>query len=113
MHIEPVTADSSKEKKDGEADEKDPPKVSVPADKQRDLLVEGPTTLPAPLWEPEGGTAKCKVVVDEEGKIAELDSGSQLCETVPWSQFRYKPTLKGGHAIRVSSEVEVHFDPRK
>jgi hypothetical protein len=69
--------------------------------------------LPAPLWEPTGGTARCKVVIDEEGKIAELNSGAQLCETVPWSQFRYKPTLKSGRAARVETEVEVRFDPRK
>lgn len=87
---------------------KEAKEVSVPADKQRALLLEGPTNLPAPLWEPTGGTAKCKVVIDEEGKIRELNSGSQLCETVPWSQFRYKPTQK-----RVDTEVEVHFDPRK
>lgn len=94
-------------------EEKEAPKVSVPADKQRALLVEGPATLPAPLWEPKGGTAHCKVVVDEEGKISELNSGAQLCETVPWAQFRYKPTLKAGKAISVNTEVEVTFDPRK
>jgi len=76
-------------------------------------LVEGPTVLTAPLWEPAGGTARCKVVIDEEGKIAELDSGAQLCETVRWSQFRYQPTVKGGHPVRVNTEVEVRFDPRK
>jgi len=113
--IQPVAsaADSAKQKKDGEADEKAAPEVSVPADKQRALLVEGPTVLTAPLWEPSGGTARCKVVIDEEGKIAELNSGAQLCETVPWSKFRYQPTLKGGHAVRVNTEVEVRFDPRK
>ena len=113
--IEPVTsaADSAKKKKDAGAVEKEAPKVSVPADKQRALLLEGPTTLTAPLWEPAGGTARCKVVIDEEGKIAELDSGAQLCETVPWFQFRYKPTLKGGHPVRVNTEVDVRFDPRK
>jgi hypothetical protein len=113
--IQPVTstADSAKQKKETEAGEKEAPKVSVAADKQRALLVEGPTVLTAPLWEPAGGTARCKVVVDEEGKIAELDSGAQLCETVQWSQFRYKPTVKGGHAVRVNTEVEVRFDPRK
>ena len=109
--IQPATADSAKDKKDDE--DKDAPKVDVPEDKQSALLVDGPTTLPAPLWEPAGGKATCKVVIDEEGKIAELDSGSQLCETVPWSQFHYKPTLKSGHPIRVSTEVEVHFDLRK
>ena len=113
--IQPVTstADSAKQKKDAEDAEKEAPNVSVPADKQRALLVEGPTVLTAPLWEPAGGTAHCKVVIDEEGKIAELDSGAQLCETVPWSQFRYQPTVKGGHPVRVNTEVEVRFDPRK
>ena len=113
--IQPGTsvADSAKQKKDTGAEEKEAPNVSVSADKQRALLVEGPTVLTAPLWEPLGGTARCKVVVDEEGKIAELDSGAQLCETVPWSQFRYKPTVKGGHPVRVNTEVEVRFDPRK
>src|ERR1700733_3556883 len=111
--IQPVTAaDSAKEKKEG-ADEKEAPQVSVPADKQRALLVAGPTVLTAPLWEASGGTAHCKVVIDEEGKIAELNSGSQLCETVPWSQFSYHPPVKGGHPARVNTEVEVRFDPRK
>ena len=89
------------------------PQVTVAADKQRALLVAGPTVLPAPLWEPTGGTVHCKVVVDETGKIAELNSGAQLCETVPWAQFSYKPTLKGGHPAKVITEVEVRFDPRK
>jgi hypothetical protein len=112
--IQPVTSDDpAKPKKDTDNGEKEAPKTSVPADKQRALLVEGPTVLTAPLWEPAGGTARCKVVIDEEGKIAELNSGAQLCETVPWSQFRYKPTVNGGHPIRVNTEVEVRFDPRK
>ncbi len=54
--IQPVTsgADSAKQKKDAGAVEKEAPEVSVPADKQRALLVEGPTVLTAPLWEPVG-----------------------------------------------------------
>ena len=112
--IQPVTAaDSGKQKKDTLAGEKEAPEVSVPADKQHALLIEGPSVLPAPLWEPAGGTARCKVIIDVEGKIAELNSGAQLCETVPWAQFRYKPTIKGGHPVRVNTEVEVRFDPRK
>jgi hypothetical protein len=113
--IQPVTsaADSAKQKKDTGARKKEASEVSVPADKQRALLVEGPTVLTAPLWEPAGRTIRCKVVIDEEGKIAELNSGAQLCETVPWSQFRYKPTVKGGHPARVNTEVEVRFDARK
>jgi hypothetical protein len=113
--IELVTApaDSAKQGKDAGVVGKEAPEISVPLDKQRALLIEGPTVLGAPLWEPAGGTARCKVVIDEEGKIAELNSGAQLCETVPWSQFRYKPTLKGGRPARVNTEVEVRFDPRK
>jgi hypothetical protein len=113
--IQPVTsaADSAKQKKEIADGDKEAPKVSVPADKQRALLVEAPSALTAPLWEPAGGTARCKVVIDEDGKIAELNSGAQLCETVPWSQFRYKPTVKGGQPVRVNTEVEVRFDPRK
>jgi hypothetical protein len=107
--IQPV----AKPSKDASSEEKDAPLVSVSGDKQRALLVAGPTTLTAPLWEPTGGTVHCKVVIDEEGKIAELDSGSQLCESVPWGQFKYQPTAKGGHPARVDTEVEVRFDARK
>jgi hypothetical protein len=111
--IQPVTSDSATQKKEAGDGEKQAQSVSIPADKQRSLLLEGPSVLTAPLWEPAGGTARCKVIIDEEGKIAELDSGTQLCETLPWSQFRYKPTLKGGKPVRVNTEVEVRFDPRK
>jgi hypothetical protein len=107
--IQPATGGAAKDKKD----EPEAPTVSVPADKQSALLVAGPTVLTAPLWEPTGGTVRCKVLIDEEGKVAELDSGSQLCENVPWMKFSYKPTLKGGHPERVNTEVEVRFDPLK
>lgn len=106
--IEPATSPAAPAKQSN-----DGPEISVPADKERALLIEGPTTLPAPLWEPSGGTANCKVLIDEEGKIAELNTGAQLCESVPWSQFRYKPTLKAGHPARVDTEVAIHFEPRK
>lgn len=110
--IMPVT-NSGKQTKDSGTDEKEVHEVSVPADKQRALLVAGPTVLTAPLWDPTGETVHCKVVIDEEGKIAELDSGSELCESVPWIQFRYQPPVKGGHPVRVNTEVEVRFDSRK
>lgn len=109
--MEEVT--SAPKKKETAAGGKQPPEISVAAEKQRALLVEGPTVQTAPLWEPAGGTARCKVLIDEDGKIAELNSGSQLCETVPWSKFRYQPTAKGGHPVRVNTEVEVRFDPLK
>ena len=115
--IQPVTgADSAKQKQAtdaAESDEKEAPEVAVPADKQSALLVAGPTALTAPLWEPTGGTVHCKVVIDEEGKIARLNSGTELCESVPWVQFRYKPTVKAGHPVSVNTEVELRFDPRK
>jgi hypothetical protein len=55
----------------------------------------------------------CKVVIDPQGKISELESTAQLCETVPWSQFRYQPPVQGGHPVKVRTEVEVRFEPRK
>jgi len=104
---------SAEPKKDAAAEEKKIPEVAVAADKQRTFLIAGPTVQTAPLWEPTGGTVHCKVVIDPEGKISDLETGAQLCETVPWSQFRYQPPVQGGHPVKVSTEVEVRFDPRK
>jgi len=106
-------AASAEPKKDAAAEEKDVPEVSVAADKQRALLIQGSPVQTAPLWEPAGGTVRCKVVIDREGKVSDLESGAQLCETVPWSQFRYQPTVQGGHPVNVKTEVEVRFEPRK
>ena len=116
--IRPVTSTesgtaSAEPKKDAAVEEKNIPEVSVAGDKQRALLIEGPTVQTAPLWEPAGGTVRCKVVIDPEGKISELETGAQLCETVPWSQFRYQPPVQGGHPVTVKTEVEVRFEPRK
>jgi hypothetical protein len=102
---------AAEHKKDAETE--DIPEVSVAADKQRALLIEGPTVQTAPLWAPAGGTARCKLVIDKEGTVSELETGAQLCESVPWSQFRYKPTVQRGHPVKVKTEVEVRFDPRK
>ena len=87
--------------------------ISVPADKQKALLIEGSPVLTAPLWEPAGGTIRCKVIIDREGKISELETGAQLCEAVPWSQFRYQAPVQGGRPVNVSTEVEVRYEPRK
>jgi hypothetical protein len=94
------------------AEDADLPEISVPADKQRALLTEGPPALTAPLFEPTANTINCKVSISD-GKVSELDTGNQLCEAVPWSKFRYQPTLKAGHPVKVKTEVEVHFEPRK
>jgi hypothetical protein len=107
------TAASTEPKKSAAAEDENIPEVSVAADKQRAFLIEGPAVQPAPLWEPAGGTVRCKVVINPEGKIAELETGVQLCETVPWSQFRYQPPVKGGHPVKVKTEVEERFEPRK
>jgi len=98
--------------KKGDTD-KNLPEVSVAADKQRALLIEGPPVQTAPLWEANGGTVSCKVLIGPDGKIAELQTGKQLCEIVPWSQYRYQPPVRGGHPVKVSTEVEVRFEPRK
>jgi hypothetical protein len=113
--IRPVTATESSavSGETKKADEKNAPEVSVPADKQRALLTEGSTVLAAPLWEPGGGTASCEVVIDADGKIAELATGKQLCEAVSWDKFRYKPTLKGGRPVKVRTEVEVRYEAKK
>jgi hypothetical protein len=94
-------------------EEKNIPEVSVAADKQRAFLIAGSPVQAAPLWEPEGGTVSCKVVIGPEGKISELESAAQLCESVPWSQFRYQPPVQGGHPVKVKTEVVVRFEPRK
>ena len=104
---------SAESKKEAAVDDKNIREVSVAADKQRALLIEGPTVQPAPLWEPAGGTARCKVIIGSDGKIAQLDTGAQLCETVPWSEFRYQPPVQGGHPVKVRTEVEVRFEARK
>ena len=100
-------ADAADTKKD------DVPEITVPADKQRAALIEGPVVQKAPLWEPAGETVSCKVVIDPEGKISDLDSGTQLCEAVPWSEFRYQPPVQRGRPVKVRTEVEVRFEPRK
>jgi hypothetical protein len=107
------TAASGEAKKGAAAEEKNVPEVSVAAEKQRTFLISGPAVQTAPLWEPTGGTVRCKVVIDTEGKISGLETGVQLCEAVPWSQFRYQPPVQGGHPVTVRTEVEVRFDPRK
>ena len=88
------------------------PEVSVAAETQSASLIAGPTVLPAPLWETAGGTVHCQVMIDAEGKIYELATGMQLCEAVPWSQFRYQPLVQAGHPVKVKTEVEVRFQPR-
>jgi hypothetical protein len=102
------------ESKNVEAEEEDIPEITVPADKQRALLVEGPTAAQqAPLWDPSATTAKCKVLIGADGKVADLETGAQLCEAVQWSQFRFQPTVQKGHPVKVHTEVEVKFEPRK
>jgi hypothetical protein len=116
--LQPVTskengADAAEPKKEAEGDKKDIPEVSVAGDKQRAFLIEGPVVQTAPLWEPAGGTVRCKVIINPEGKISELETGIQLCEIVPWSRFSYQPPVQRGRPVKVKTEVEVRFEPRK
>jgi len=114
MALTPVTTPDkdSEAAAQKQAEEEALPEVSVPADKQKALLIEGPKSLPAPLFEPTATTTSCKVFI-ADGKILALDTGAQLCESVPWSQFRYQPTLKGGKPVKVKTEVAIQFEPRK
>jgi len=113
--IRPATAEeaASAPKGDGEGEDDNIPEVAVAAEKQSALLVEGATTQTAPLFEPAGGTIRCKVIIAEDGTIDRLDTGAQLCESVDWSKFRYKPTVQKGHPVKVKTEVELRFEPRK
>jgi hypothetical protein len=114
--IQPVTATkegtAAEPKKDTAAEEKIP-EVTVAAEKQSAFLIAGATVQPAPLWQPEGGTIRCKVMIGSDGKISELDTGAQLCESVNWDTFKYQPPVQGGHPVKVNTEVEVRFEPRK
>ena len=114
--LEPAPAATSAKAegpKNEEGDEDDANAVAVPADKARASMTEGPPVQTAPLWEPAGGTVSCKVLIDEEGKISKLQTGNQLCESVSWDHVRFKPTVQRGHAVKVKTEVEVKFEPRK
>jgi hypothetical protein len=111
--VAPKEGDTAPAKpKNAATDAKNIPEVAVAADKQRALLIEGPTVHPAPLWEPKGATVRCKVIIDETGKISDLESGTQLCEAVPWAQFRYQPPVQRSRPVKVSTEVEIRFEPR-
>ena len=93
--------------------EKELPTISVPGEKQKALLIQGTLVQTAPLWEPAGAKIRCKVIIGPEGKISELETGSQLCEAVQWAGFRYQPTLQRGKPVNVQTEVEVSFEARK
>jgi len=116
--IRPATSDeinaaAADAKKDATAGDEDIKEISVAPEKQRAFLIEGPAVQPAPLWDPAGGTVSCKVLIGPKGKIDDLETGVQLCEAVPWSQFRYQSPVQGGHPVKVRTEIEVRFEPRK
>jgi hypothetical protein len=109
-----TSVEPAPEKKDksAEQDKAELPEISVPAEKQKAILTSGQTVRPAPLWDPAGGTVKCKVAIDKDGKVSELRTGAQLCESVPWSEFQFQPTLQRGRPVNVATEVEIRFEPR-
>jgi len=76
-------------------------------------MLEGPTTLTAPLWEPAGRKIQCKVVIDAKGEVSALETGAQLCEAAPWEKFRFKPMMQGARAVKVRTEIELTYEPRK
>jgi hypothetical protein len=114
--IEPLALDDAAkqkavaDKKKAEADKKE---ITVPAAKQKALLLESAPVQTAPLFQPAGGKETCKVFIDDQGKVDQMLSGRPLCEAVDWSKYSWKPTLQAGKPVWVNSEVEIHFDPRK
>ena len=115
--IEPVKSTeaggtSATAKKNADKD-KDVPEVSVPAAKESALLVESAPVQAAPLWDSKADTVTCKVIIGTDGKVVELVTGKQLCEYVNWARYRYQPPVANGHPVKVNTEVEVHFEPRK
>ncbi len=110
VKIDRVPDEEAKKK---EEDDPKAPIVTVPAEKQRAALLEGPTTLTAPLWEPAGRKISCKVVIDAKGEVSALETGAQLCEAAPWEKFRFKPMMQGGRAVKVRTEIELTYEPRK
>lgn len=113
QRLSPVTSAGSAESKQNAEAEDDENALSVPAEKQRALLMESPPPQAAPLWEPTASTVNCRVVIDKQGNVSKLDTGTQLCEAVQWSRFRYKPTTKSGKPTDVKTEVAVRFEPRR
>jgi hypothetical protein len=116
VKIQPVPKDGGKKSAatgDAAEDDESIPVVAVAADKQSASLVEGSLVQQAPLWDPAGTTASCKVIIDTKGKIAELETGAQLCEAFDWDKLRYQPLVKAGKPVRVKTEVALRFDPRK
>ena len=96
---------------DDDADKKIP-EVKVPAEKERASLTSTPPALTAPLWS-DGGKVSCPVVIDTKGEVSELNTGKQLCEAVPWDAYHFTPLVQGGKPVKVDTEVEVNFEPRK
>lgn len=114
--IRPATDDEVKaaaEPKTGTAADQKVAEIEVAWEKEKPALIEGPVVQPAPLWDPAGGTARCKVVIDPEGRISELETGAQLCEAVPWAKFRFQPPVQGNRPARARTEVEITFEARK
>ena len=115
--IQPVNAeggpDSAAAKKDANAKEKEIPEVTVPAAKQSALLTATPPVQSAPLWDPTAEKVTCTISIGADGNVAELQTGKQLCEYVDWSKYHYQPTVRAGHPVKVTTDVDVRFEPLK
>jgi hypothetical protein len=114
VRIQPVPGkDGGKKAADSEDEDADLPSAAVAADKQKASLLEGSVVQPAPLWDSAGAKVPCKVIIGTDGKIAKLETGAQLCEAFDWDKLRYEPLVKGGKPVRVKTEVELTYEPRK
>jgi len=108
-----IAKDAGAARKVDTAEGKKVPQVEIPWEKEKASLTSGQLVLTAPLWDHKGGTAQCKVVIDTDGTISDLETGMQLCESVEWSEYHFQPLVQAGHPVKVATEVELRFDPRK
>ena len=72
---------------------------------------------PAARAEHIEGTVRLRVLIDKEGKIAELEPVSGPKELIPAAmdavrQWRYKPTLVDGKPSPIHTEITVDFKSR-
>jgi TonB family protein len=73
-----------------------------------------PVYPPAARMEHIQGTVRLQVLIDKEGKVAELEPVSGPKELIPAAldavrQWRYKPALLDGKPVAIHTEITVDF----
>jgi hypothetical protein len=89
-------------------EEKELPSISVPGEKQAGVKIAGPTSQPAPFWAPEGGLAKCKVIIDE--KTEEI-LGVHIIHPEATEMIGEASVIKSHEGVATSVFNTVHAHP--